>query len=90
MQKLIIEQDIQTVFQAIVDFNTLEVIGYEALSRGPENTEFASPTLMFLMASECGLSFELDRLCRRKALERTRTMSSGQKDFCQHPEHDHP
>ncbi|ACL05099.1 diguanylate phosphodiesterase [Desulfatibacillum aliphaticivorans] len=81
LQKIIIEQDIRTVFQAIVDFNTLEVIGYEALSRGPENSEFASPTLMFLMASECGLSFELDRLCRRRALERVRTMCTDKKIF---------
>ncbi len=81
LQKLIIEQDVRTVFQAIVDLNTLEAIGYEALSRGPENSEFSSPTLMFLMASECGLSFELDRLCRRKALERVRSMSTDKKIF---------
>lgn len=33
LQKLIIRRDIQTVFQPVVDLNTLDPIGYEALTR---------------------------------------------------------
>ncbi|MEW5736950.1 MAG: EAL domain-containing protein [Thermodesulfobacteriota bacterium] len=81
LQRIIIERDVSTVFQPIVDLNSLAVIGYEALSRGPANSEFVSPTLLFLMASECGLSFELDRICRRKALERVKSMDRNTKVF---------
>ncbi|MFH2099326.1 MAG: EAL domain-containing protein, partial [Pseudomonadota bacterium] len=50
LQRIIIEQDLHTVFQPIVELSSLEIIGYEALSRGPSNTVFTSPTLMFLLA----------------------------------------
>lgn len=81
LQKLIIEEDLRIVFQPILNLMTLEIIGYEALSRGPDGTEFNDPNVLFLVASECGLSFELDRMCRKKAFERARTMNSGKKIF---------
>jgi len=81
LQKIIIEQQISTVFQPIVAVADLSILGYEALSRGPANTEFFSPLLLFITATECGLSFELDRLCRKKALERVRHMQTDKKIF---------
>ena len=81
LQKILIREDIHTVFQPIVDLSTLEVIGYEALSRGPEDTEFASPLLMFILAAEFGLSFELDALCRNKAFESLRDLKTDKKIF---------
>jgi EAL domain-containing protein (putative c-di-GMP-specific phosphodiesterase class I) len=81
LQKIIIKQTIHTVFQPVVDLQSLEVIGYEALSRGPRNTEFANPLRLFIIAAECGLSFELDRLCRRKAFECVRHMKTDKKIF---------
>lgn len=81
LQKIIIEQQINTVFQPIVAVNDLAILGYEALSRGPADTEFCSPLLLFIIAAECGLSFELDRLCRKKALERVRHMKTNKKIF---------
>ncbi|MDI6797152.1 MAG: EAL domain-containing protein [Desulfatibacillaceae bacterium] len=81
LQKIIIERDIRTVFQPIVSLESLDVIGYEALSRGPDGSEFESPTLLFLVAAESGLSFELDRICRRKALEAVRDVDVNTKIF---------
>ena len=81
LQKIIIEQKIKTVFQPIVSTKDCEIIGYEALSRGDENSEFSSPTLLFIIAAECGLSFELDRLCRKKALAKVRDMHTDKKIF---------
>ena len=81
LQKTLIQEDIYTVFQPIVDLSTLEVIGYEALSRGPENTEFASPLLMFILAADFGLSFELDTLCRKKAFESVHDLNTDKKIF---------
>lgn len=81
LQKIIIEQQIDTIFQPIVAVDDLSILGYEALSRGPADTEFRSPLLLFIIAAECGLSFELDRLCRKKALERVRHMQTDKKIF---------
>jgi len=81
LQKIIIEKQIKTVFQPIVDMNTLEIIGHEALSRGPKGSEFENPLMLFTFASECGLSFELDRLCRKKAFETIRTIKTDKKIF---------
>ncbi len=81
LQKLIIENRVNTVFQPIVAIEDCSVIGYEALTRGPEGTEFSSPKLLFIIAAECGLSFELDRLCRRTALEKVRHMHTDKKIF---------
>ena len=81
LQKLIIEKDLQIVFQPIVNLETFEIIGYEALSRGPSETEFTNPKMLFFVATECGLSFELDRVCRKKAFEKAGTLNSGKKIF---------
>jgi EAL domain-containing protein (putative c-di-GMP-specific phosphodiesterase class I) len=81
LQKLIINQSIRTVFQPIVYLKTLEILGYEALSRGPDGSEFESPLFLFLIAEESGLSFELDRLCRKKSFEAVRKLNIRQKIF---------
>ncbi len=81
LQKLIIQRNIQTVFQPVVDLNTLDPIGYEALTRGPKDSEFASPLLLFLLAGEFGLSFELDSLCRQEAFRRARDLTKDTKIF---------
>lgn len=81
LQKIIIENNIKTVYQSVVDLTSLEIIGYEALSRGPEGTEFANPTLLFVLASEFGLSFELDVLCRNLAFTNIRNLGTDKKIF---------
>lgn len=81
LQKLILNQDIKTVFQAVVDINSLDVIGYEALSRGPVDSDFNSPLIMFLLAAEYGLTFELDSICRKTAFESARHIDPDTKIF---------
>lgn len=81
LQKIIIENKISTVFQPIVKMDTLEIIGHEALSRGPVGSEFDNPLMLFTFAAECGLSFELDSLCRKKAFETVRKIKTDRKIF---------
>jgi EAL domain-containing protein (putative c-di-GMP-specific phosphodiesterase class I) len=56
------------VFQPIVELESADIVGYEALSRGPRGTEYENPYFLFDTAKDVGLIFELDRICRRKAL----------------------
>ena len=81
LQQIIIEENIQTVFQPIVNIKTLEIVGYEALTRGPSGSEYETPLMLFALAKETGLLFELDRLCRKKALQSARTMPVDKRIF---------
>lgn len=81
LQKIIIEGEINTVYQPIVCMRSMEILGYEALSRGPEDSEFANPLMMFMLAAEHGLSFELDTLCRRRAFENILHLGTDKKIF---------
>jgi len=60
---------IATVFQPIVSLRDGSVYGYEALSRGPLDSEMYYPTLLFDCAEKYGKTWELELLCRKKAIE---------------------
>jgi hypothetical protein len=54
---------IRTVFQPIFDLTTMEVYGHEALTRGPVDTAFESPELLFDFAGEHEATWDLEQLC---------------------------
>ncbi len=81
IQELIIKESIKTVYQPLIRFEDNEIIGYEALSRGPEGTEYENPYLLFDAAAEADILFELDRLCRKKALLNAKSISSKHRLF---------
>lgn len=55
-------------YHPIVVTETAEVYGYEALARGV-NRALRSPEVLFGVAEEANLIWELSRLCRRRAIE---------------------
>jgi EAL domain-containing protein (putative c-di-GMP-specific phosphodiesterase class I) len=79
--ELVIEGNIRSVYEPIVDVETRTVFGYEALARGPEGTELHSPMRLFAMASEQDLLFQLDCLCRKAGLDGARDLPGGTKLF---------
>nr|AAF34247.1 putative response regulator [Megalodesulfovibrio gigas] len=72
---------VTTLYQPIVDFETSQVMGWEAFSRGPENTFFSSPQMLFQLAREAGATFRLEKLCREKALTGLGQVGSNQRLF---------
>jgi len=54
---------IRTVFQPIVRLDTRKVLGYEALSRGPSGSDIENPDVIFEIARDFDLVWELERLC---------------------------
>jgi EAL domain-containing protein (putative c-di-GMP-specific phosphodiesterase class I) len=78
---LLVSGRVQSVFEPVVDSRALTVFGYEALVRGPEGGPFESPAVLFRRAAEESLMFELDCLCRRKAIEGARDFPEGAKLF---------
>ncbi len=61
-------QEIQTVFQPIISLRDGMLFGYEALSRGPEGTSMHGPEMLFRYAGKYDMLWELELLCRTKAL----------------------
>jgi len=81
IQQVIRDGGIRVHYQPVVDLTNLRVIGYEALSRGPEGSALESPAVLFELSREAGVMAELDRLCRRTALESARGIGRGRKIF---------
>lgn len=51
------------MYQPIFDLNTMDVFGHEALTRGPVDTAFESPELLFEFAGEHEATWDLEQLC---------------------------
>lgn len=68
LQRIISNNAIITYFQPIVYLQDLEILGYEALSRGPEDSGFEGTELLFTFAESTNMLLDLERLCRRSAL----------------------
>lgn len=68
---LILQQGrISTFYQPILETKSLEVFGYECLSRGvTESGEYMPPNKMFDAAKSTGMLFNLDRQCREAAIK---------------------
>lgn len=63
LSRAIREKTIRTFFQPIVDLSTRGVVGYEALSRGPAGSDIESPEVIFELARDLQLVWELETLC---------------------------
>ncbi len=81
LQDIIDAGDVRTLVHPVLRLSTLEVIGYEALTRGPKDSEFERPDKLFKIAYDADLVLKLERLCRKKALETARTMPAGRLMF---------
>jgi diguanylate cyclase (GGDEF)-like protein len=60
---------IHSVYQPIVSLKDGTVLGYEALTRGPENSLFHSPMKLFPFAEEEGFLYTLEKLARETAIK---------------------
>ena len=59
---------IRSVYQPIVDLETREPVGFEALARGPEGSLLERPDRLFAAAHECGRVDEVEWACRAAAV----------------------
>jgi EAL domain-containing protein (putative c-di-GMP-specific phosphodiesterase class I)/GGDEF domain-containing protein len=70
LDRILSTQDISTVFQPIVSLCDGKIIGYECLSRGPISSSLYSPDLLFETAAKYNRLWDIELLCRVKAIER--------------------
>lgn len=67
--RILRERQITSVFQPLVHLATGEVVGYEALCRGPKGSRFESPAQLFRQAEIDGLQSMLNWVCLGSAFE---------------------
>lgn len=72
---------VKTVFQPIISLRDGSVFGYEALSRGPQNTSMESPQALFDCAMKYNRLWDLEMLCRSKAIETVHSQAADIKLF---------
>ncbi|MEW6262115.1 MAG: bifunctional diguanylate cyclase/phosphodiesterase [Thermodesulfobacteriota bacterium] len=70
-----------SVYMPIVDLRSSRVLGWEALARGPVESRFHLPSVLFDFAEEVGALFSLERVCREQALRGIGSLESDQKLF---------
>jgi len=81
LEQIIQAGDVRTLVQPIYRLSDLSIIGYEALSRGPEASEFERPDKLFKVAYDSDLVVRLERLCRHRAFESAATLPEGRLLF---------
>ncbi|MEM5794732.1 MAG: EAL domain-containing protein [Bacillota bacterium] len=83
LRQIIDKQLIEMHFQPIVSVRKRKAAGVEALARfqHPASGEVLSPLAMFAQAAKQGLTVELDRLCRIKALQSFKTIALKNPDL---------
>ncbi len=81
LQELLLGDQLSVVFQPIVGLRRKDVLGYEALTRGPAGSIYQMPVRLFELAADVDLVFELDRRCRRRALAAARSLPPEAKLF---------
>ncbi len=68
--EIIKSKSVRTVLQPILSLRSGDVEGYEALTRGPSGSFFENPENLFRISQTCNMVWELEYLCRAKALEK--------------------
>ena len=77
LRRIIASNNLRSVFQPIVSLKTGDVIGYEALTRGPVDSKYINPEILFEEAKTHDLLWDLEILCRSNAIK---TFSSHDSD----------
>lgn len=81
LREILVSEQIRTLMHPVFELNTMTAIGYEALSRGPEGSEFERPDKLFSVAYDADLVMRLERVCRKKALEMSDCIPRGRLLF---------
>lgn len=81
LRELLSGDEIHTLLQPVFDLESMEVAGYEALTRGREGSEFERPDKLFSVAYDASLVMRLERVCRKSAFEAAAALPPGRLLF---------
>jgi diguanylate cyclase (GGDEF)-like protein len=68
LEDILARTKLMTLLQPVLNLENGQIMGYEALSRGPSNSPLHAPQALFRVAEQLGLLTALDWACVRMAL----------------------
>ena len=77
VRRILRERSIRTLFQPIVQLPERDIVGYEALSRGPSGSYLESAENLFGFTERAGLLGEVELLCLERALANAGKLPDG-------------
>jgi EAL domain-containing protein (putative c-di-GMP-specific phosphodiesterase class I)/GGDEF domain-containing protein len=77
VRRIIRHQSVRTLFQPIVQLPEREILGFEALSRGPQGSYLESAENLFGFTERAGLLGEIELLCVERALTNAARLPPG-------------
>lgn len=77
LRQILSRPAITSVYHPIVSLEGFEILGFEALARGPANTPYHWPEALFSFARQSKLSYQLDHQCKMAALAGVRGKPKG-------------
>jgi diguanylate cyclase (GGDEF)-like protein len=80
-KELLSNHELRSVYQPIVSLSSGEILGWEALTRGPENSYFSNPDVIFSFAEEIELLCTTEMVCRETAINNFGKLGPEQKLF---------
>jgi len=81
LRRIIHDSELRTVFQPVVELRSREILGFEALARGPEGSALEAPQALFDASESLGVATDLDHACREAALTACAGLNSSHKVF---------
>jgi EAL domain-containing protein (putative c-di-GMP-specific phosphodiesterase class I) len=72
LQHLIQAKQVDIHYQPIWNLKTASIVGWEALARGPKNSELQSPIVLFDTAERVGRLLDIEHICRNVAIRNAR------------------
>lgn len=81
LRHLLDNEGLVTLFQPIFDLKSGRIFGYEALTRGPQGSEFENAEALFSFAEQTEMIIDLERMCRRRALQMVQTQGQVPRIF---------
>ncbi|MBI2890096.1 MAG: EAL domain-containing protein [Nitrospirae bacterium] len=78
LREIVRRRDLRPLFQPIQHLQKGLVVGYEVLIRGPENTKFNDPSVLFSTAQSCNMTFQLEEAGQSQMLDVLRANGSHQ------------
>jgi len=80
-EELLENKNLRIQYQPVVSLSSGEILGWEALARGPKDSHFSRPDIIFSFAEEVGLLFPTEKVCREKAIGDINGLGPEQKLF---------
>jgi EAL domain-containing protein (putative c-di-GMP-specific phosphodiesterase class I)/GGDEF domain-containing protein len=77
VRRILRERNIRTLFQPIVRLPGREIVGFEALSRGPKGSYLETADNLFGFTERAGMLGEVELLCLDRAIDSARRLPKG-------------